>query len=248
MYLWLQTISQPHSVPADSHVIQLDVINEYNPLLPNDYDEYCQEREAAKLREEQQREEEERARQLRKGATCCNGTTCGRSFPLRSCNQDMERMQRERSKTGTGAKTEHLQISSGEEAFLRRARMSGQSVPATSAPPPPQAPANPLEAVARRKRMRPSSCGCIVMLLVSSLLVACTFVVAHAVTACRTWWGVERWMLSWKGRLPKNVISMARSYRVSFLRIRTRPFPSQKSCASWWNSTRSQVLAQVGLW
>jgi len=68
--------------------------NEYNPARPNDYEEYCLEREQRKQQENQERR----------------------------MRRELERVEKERAKTTPSTKLD-LNVS-GEEAFLRRARMS----------------------------------------------------------------------------------------------------------------------------
>eukprot|EP00823_Brevimastigomonas_motovehiculus_P004116 TRINITY_DN2629_c0_g1_i1.p1 TRINITY_DN2629_c0_g1~~TRINITY_DN2629_c0_g1_i1.p1 ORF type:complete len:381 (+),score=116.31 TRINITY_DN2629_c0_g1_i1:102-1244(+) len=78
------------------------VPNEYIPSRPNDYDEFKTEREQKRIEKEMQREVEEQERRARR---------------------EMEKLERQNAAL-TASKKDVLSVSSGEEAYQRRLRMS----------------------------------------------------------------------------------------------------------------------------
>jgi len=91
----VQEVQLPSSTPDDQFLSTKEIKNEYNPARPNDYEEYCLEREQRKQQENQERR----------------------------MRRELERVEKERAKTTPATKLD-LNVSTGEEAFLRRARMS----------------------------------------------------------------------------------------------------------------------------
>lgn len=107
----------PNPIPASFQPalvgVTSSVVEEYDPARPNDYEEYRREKKRKQAEAELRRELEERERRER----------------------EREERERERERERDRDREKELSIS-GEEAWRRRAAMSGGGVPRSPSPPP----------------------------------------------------------------------------------------------------------------